>query len=197
MNFIKTTGIISVLWVTAIFPQCIESNCHQELLENKFIHNPIEKQECLSCHTGNSKKHPDRRGNEFELKYAQTSEMCLSCHKTDMKAIGLHTPVKKGECLSCHDSHSSPVPPMLKEASSAILCAGCHEEQYGQKEFVHGPVAVGACNVCHSSHGDESNNLLTSQNLNQKWYSCNEFKQEDIKALAFKHKPGTESCSNC
>ncbi len=197
MRYLFIFCCLFILGASTAFPQCFEGDCHQELLVEKFIHNPIDKQECLACHTGNSKKHPDRRGNEFSLKYEQDTEMCLSCHKTEIKGIGLHTPVKKGECLSCHDPHSSTVPAMLKEESPAILCSSCHEEQFGAKEFVHGPVAVGACNVCHSSHGDESNKLLTTQEVNQQCYACHEFKEEDIKALQFEHKPVSERCTNC
>ena len=197
MRIAKYIGIILVLSAQPIFSQCIESNCHANMLEKKYIHNPIQKQDCLSCHVENAKKHPERKGNEYGLKKNNGGEMCLACHKTDIKSIGLHTPVKKGECLACHDPHGSKVVSMLSNPTPAVLCANCHKDKIGKKDFVHGPVAVGACNVCHASHGDEAKLLLTSLNINAKCFTCHEIKKTEIESVAFQHKPVVEKCTNC
>jgi len=71
-------------------------------------------------------------------------------------------PVKKGECLSCHDPHAADVAGLLKARSSDI-CFNCHTEMQKNYKNTHAPYAKGQCGTCHRPHQSSYPNLLAKE----------------------------------
>ena len=70
---------------------CIKDSCHEDKLQNKWVHGPVAVQECRYCHV-------DAGGGFHKWKLAASgAELCAICH--DFK--------KKVNCISCHDPHGS------------------------------------------------------------------------------------------
>ena len=85
---------------------CLE--CHQERLpdfEKKFVHAPVEAKDCEACHT--------RHGRLAVKSFIDNveSRVCYTCHSEmgdRMKELPqLHTVLKQGACVPCHDPHAS------------------------------------------------------------------------------------------
>jgi predicted CXXCH cytochrome family protein len=96
------------------------------LLPNR--HRPLAFGRCDPCHRFDGKLHKPVR------------ELCLGCHGGEefARRIG-HGPVKRGECLACHDPHASRLPALLKaryapgrwlgREGDVALCLGCHDRR--------------------------------------------------------------------
>ena len=174
--------------------ECLD--CHEDLIEGKMIHVPVEEGDCESCHTQKKKDHPSRKGNEFELSNKNTDELCASCHDISV-GKNTHSPVADGMCLSCHDAHKSSLPNMLVGKTAGDACKDCHSEGSEGKKWVHGPAAVGACGVCHSSHGNTGNALLTNNSKTDVCYVCHSAKKAEFESYTYVHGPVNNSCSDC
>ena len=96
------------------------------LLPNR--HRPLAFGRCDSCHRYDGKL----------LKPVR--ELCLGCHGgQEFTRRIVHGPVKRGECLACHDPHASRQPVLLKaryapgrwvgRESDVALCLGCHDRR--------------------------------------------------------------------
>ena len=106
---------------------------------------------CQSCHSVHSFK-----SQASQLKTANTTEACLSCHK-DVRAEmwkSSHHPIREGEmsCADCHNPHGSQTPKMVKAASVNEQCYTCHTEKRGPFLWEHPPVRENCMN-CHTPHG--------------------------------------------
>lgn len=181
----------------ALAQDCSSSDCHDNVVEKKYLHVPVEEGDCTACHTQTGKKHPKGRGTEFELAEKNIQDLCSACHDVSKDNEKLHNPVASGECMSCHDPHQSKFSNLLRGNNTAEVCNKCHETGKENNKFVHGPVAVGACNVCHSGHDNSNGSLLFTKDVNSTCYECHESKSEEISSYIFKHEPVEESCSNC
>src|SRR4030042_4653186 len=99
------------------FPDCLK--CHKDKVAGKYDH-PTE---CVKCHTyahitGKKKDFPN-------YLFAQGVEFCWGCHdKTKFSNKVEHPPVAKGECLSCHNVHTSDAKGLLlaKMPDECFLC---------------------------------------------------------------------------
>jgi len=124
---LSTFGIlcISLLFVVngAIaqksFDNCSVTGCH--LIQTKYseIHEPVEKN-CLTCHETKSKTHPNQGKQDFVLK-KKTPDLCFTCHEGFNTKKHIHAPVEVGDCLSCHNPHSSENE-MLLTAEGGEVC---------------------------------------------------------------------------
>ena len=96
------------------------------LLPNR--HRPLAFGRCDPCHRYDGKL----------LKPVR--ELCLGCHGGEEFTRRIaHAPVKRGECLSCHDPHVSRLPALLKarfapgrwitREGDIALCLGCHDRR--------------------------------------------------------------------
>jgi DmsE family decaheme c-type cytochrome len=118
---------------------------------------------CVDCHSMHEPKDESRKAL---LKNANTSELCMTCHKTKRMQLSrsAHMPLLEGgmDCSSCHDPHGSPSPKNLKANSVNELCESCHMDKRGPVLFEHAPVRE-SCINCHEPHGANNQRSLASR----------------------------------
>ena len=152
---------------------CITSECHQELMKEKYVHPNITEKKCLICHDPTKKctKYESGKKHTFTLK-GQDAELCFPCHKIGEKEY-VHETIKKGICLECHNAHQSQYPNLLKSSPIATICLKCHVKGIFKGKTIHGPVALGHCNICHEPH-ESYYEALTRGKPTEECYKCHE-----------------------
>ncbi len=196
-------------------------DCHTTLAERLKSETPHAAVEdgCLVCHAGHASE-------SASLLKSPPAELCAKCH--DTKTAGwraAHTvagaDASSGNCMSCHDPHTSPpsATAMLKRSQHAPFegreCGACHEAGVtsirGDRELcgqchsetvaaidkmpvVHAALAdSAACMTCHSPHVGDTKALLR-----QSGFSVCMGCHETINLSApFVHAPAKEDCANC
>ncbi len=154
------TGTTAMLKVSE--PQLCMS-CHNETksqFNKPFHHKVLEGQmKCSDCHSPHG---------DFELKNARLAvggdSPCIKCH-TDKKGpfVYEHLPITVEGCATCHNTHGSANPKMLKRSQVRQLCLECHTAIFdslapGVPSF-HDQAAVRTsnCTTCHSKiHGSQT-----------------------------------------
>lgn len=121
------------------------------------------------------------------------------CHPNKAELKFSHTPVKNGECDSCHRPTAEKHPKVKKGAflltdkGKVGLCNECHERK-DNKKFVHGPVASGDCLECHDVHQSNYKFQLKEDGA-ALCYMCHEKAKLDRK---YPHAPIAEGrCTGC
>jgi predicted CXXCH cytochrome family protein len=118
-------------------------------ITRKVVHAALEKRECQDCHEAG------HGGQAPKFLKREQPELCYGCHKRQDQHKYTHTAVRQGECLECHDAHSSNLPALAKKPREE-MCLGCHEvEPLLTRATKHAPVGEGRCLDCHESHGGE------------------------------------------
>jgi predicted CXXCH cytochrome family protein len=176
------------------FNNCSNNGCHGVYFNKEVMHSVMEDG-CDTCHERNSKnEHPSAKGNEFILN-TNKNEICLDCHETENRSLYIHSPVNSGDCIACHDPHSSSNESLLKSNVDSRLCETCHKLDYWQNKRSHGPVAGGNCFSCHEPHSSKHKKLLiqNSQNL---CFMCHE-ELQDINSMQYLHSPFKINCISC
>jgi predicted CXXCH cytochrome family protein len=92
--------------------------CHPEKKEGKFVHTAVGMG-CENCHRITSQKN-----NTTITLFATGGSLCAKCHEAKREAV-LHGPYKEGQCLICHDPHSSEFKAQTRSAGNS-LCLECH-----------------------------------------------------------------------
>lgn len=92
--------------------------CHPGRQEGKFAHAAV-RMGCESCHQAVSED-----AQTTVTLVATGGELCALCHQARKDAV-LHGPYKAGQCLLCHDPHTSDFPRLLRAAPNT-LCMSCH-----------------------------------------------------------------------
>ncbi|MBI1941799.1 MAG: hypothetical protein HYS33_09875 [Acidobacteria bacterium] len=93
-------------------------SCHPNKSEGEFVHSAIPMG-CEKCHQAAS----EREKTTIKV-LASDGELCAKCHAAEPGPV-LHTPYKRGQCLVCHNPHSSGFPGQSRAAVST-LCMSCH-----------------------------------------------------------------------
>jgi predicted CXXCH cytochrome family protein len=167
--------------------------CHDENNTERVVHNPVQKGNCLACHT------PHSSPESFLLKKNPTGEVCAQCHTLESaKKRFKHEPVAKGECAKCHEPHQSENDRLLIKPSPA-LCLKCHKEQAEQikMENVHPPFQNNCLN-CHNQHSSINEKLLDLSPQNLCLY-CHDDMQKKMDKATLIHGAikDNRSCINC
>jgi len=137
--------------------------------------------------------------NPFKLKPGAKGKLCLQCHpnfEEKLKSRFLHTPVKEGDCSSCHSPHASSHGSLLA-ADPDKICLECHDGIVEKNAVsTHKVVLEGACIKCHDPHGaPNKNNLLASGN--ELCFGCHKDMKKTTEAAKVKHEPVSEGCLTC
>jgi predicted CXXCH cytochrome family protein len=103
-------------------PQNIKSEtclvCHPDKKEGKFVHSAVASG-CENCHQVTSEN------SETTITLLATGgELCARCHEAKSDPV-LHAPYKNGQCMICHNPHTSNFPRQLR-AETNTLCLSCH-----------------------------------------------------------------------
>lgn len=181
----------------AFAESCVTVTCHPAIAALKQPHHPVKDGDCLSCHQQKVKGHPVAGGKSFELA-VKGGELCSQCHEAKGEQKVVHSPVKEGDCISCHKPHGGSGPFLLDEGDDqSELCLGCHDSAPFRQRFTHGPVAVGSCTRCHDPHEAAEKALLkdTSRDLCLK---CHVSFQQSLKTSPVVHPPvRSDPCTSC
>ena len=119
------------------FPDCMK--CHKDKVAGNFDH-PVS---CVSCHTT---AHQTGMKAQFpRYLFAQGVDLCWGCHdKTKFLGKVGHPPVARGECLSCHDVHTTDFKALIP-SQMPEFCFKCHDNADFIRKSKHPPVAEGRC----------------------------------------------------
>lgn len=183
---------------------CTASGCHADLMKFRNLH-PAAKEDCESCHQKNSNKHPDDAGKEYTLT-KNVPELCNDCHDLSIKnQKSEHVPYKEGDCLTCHNPHSSDQKSLLNTNDGKIICTTCHSDLDNEK-YVHGPVKKLDCLACHSPHNSNLSKLKKQEEPDLCFKCHNKsIKSGDVEFEAIKpklkskyvHPPVMDGCNEC
>lgn len=113
-------------------------------------HQPYEEKRCDDCHD---------KTKEGGLVTAKI-ELCFLCHKDFIKGSFVHGPVAVGECLACHEPHTSRYKSLLK-ADKNQICSVCHREKR-LSIALHDKVSERQiyCSDCHDPHYGNASNFM-------------------------------------
>ena len=112
------------------------------------VHKPYQEKRCDQCHT------PDKR------LLMPMPALCFKCHKNFNETYAVvHGPVASGNCLNCHNQHSSKNPKLLIRQGQQI-CLFCHNSSLVFANKVHRDIEDAECTLCHSPHGGKSRFML-------------------------------------
>lgn len=137
--------------------------------------------------------------DKFRLKPGATGKLCTTCHagfQEKLKSRFVHTPVKTGNCSSCHNPHASDHGKLLDESTDKV-CFKCHPTVVGEKAVSsHKVVLEGNCVLCHDPHASENkDNLLRAGN--DLCFGCHSDMGEELAKYKFKHSPVKGGCIRC
>jgi predicted CXXCH cytochrome family protein len=171
------------------FPDCMR--CHKDKAAGKYVH-PVG---CVKCHTyahmtGMKEKYP-------RYLFAKGIELCWGCHdKSKFTNKVEHPPVAKGECLSCHNVHTSDAKSLLL-APMPDECFLCHKNTDFIKKSKHPPVAEGRCMGCHDAHSSKVKKLLLAEMPEECFLCHNKDKYISDKKKKHHSPVATGLCLNC
>ncbi|WP_243374060.1 cytochrome c3 family protein [Geotalea sp. SG265] len=105
-------------------------------------HAPYEEKKCDDCHD---------KTKENGLVVGK-SQLCSMCHDDFIKGSFVHGPVAVGECLACHEPHTSQYQSLLK-TNKDQACSVCHQEKR-LSAAMHDKVSQRKVNCvdCHNPH---------------------------------------------
>ncbi|KPK28214.1 MAG: cytochrome C [Desulfobacterales bacterium SG8_35_2] len=137
--------------------------------------------------------------DKFKLREGAAGKLCLGCHEglqEKMKKKFIHTPLTEGDCVGCHNPHTSNYN-MLLAASDDTICYTCHDSVVPENaKSVHLVVAEGKCNACHDPHAaDYKKNLLRGGS--ELCYECHQSLVTQINENKYGHPPVKEDCAGC
>lgn len=120
-------------------------------------HSPFREKNCSGCHD------PQVFGKLVD----DIPKLCFNCHSEYFEQYTVtHGPSGAGECMICHEPHSSKFP-HLQRFDGQGVCLNCHDKDLILQSKFHGSIEDQACSNCHDPHGGEAKSFL--KNL-----SCNE-----------------------
>jgi predicted CXXCH cytochrome family protein len=99
--------------------------CHPEKKQGKFVHSAVGMG-CENCHQATS----ENKKTTITL-VATGGDLCLMCHEASKDEVQ-HGPYKSGQCLVCHDPHSSEFKAQTR-AEVNTICLACHGVTPAQK----------------------------------------------------------------
>jgi predicted CXXCH cytochrome family protein len=103
--------------------------CHPEKKQGKFVHSALGMG-CENCHQATSEK------DKTTINLVATGgDLCAMCHEASKDPV-LHGPYKSGQCLICHNPHSSEFKAQTRADVNSI-CLACHGLTPAQGEMAN------------------------------------------------------------
>jgi len=136
---------------------------------------------------------------KFKLKEGAAGTICLDCHEglqEKMKKPFVHSPLADGDCIGCHNPHTSNFD-MLMAAPADTICYTCHDSVVPEDaKSVHQVVIDGQCTLCHDPHASENEfNLLKKGS--ELCYECHQEMADKVEKNKYTHPPVREDCLGC
>ena len=172
---------------------------------------PFAKHQCEECH-GPSSKHVETPSDPAAIVFkgpkaspvAERNAKCLSCHQAGLRMhwSGSQHESRGVACSDCHTIHAADQK-VLRRATQAEVCFGCHKAQRAQVRRVSAhPIAITglanapfmACSDCHNPHGSTGPRMLIKNSVNETCYTCHAEKRGPF---LWEHSPVTDDCTNC
>jgi len=95
------------------------SSCHMDKISGKSVHSAMAIS-CTVCHLATT------QADMTTMTLAVPREqICFACHEKSSE-LQQHSPAVKGQCVDCHDSHSSGRRMLLRGPSRCPPRAGCN-----------------------------------------------------------------------
>lgn len=137
----------------------VEGSTTTDLVATWGLHEPLKG--CVPCHGKTSEQITN---DTFSL-IKEVPELCYACHEryTTLGAW-VHGPVATGECLLCHEPHTSNNKLLLKKPIPE-LCYLCHKTSTLRLVADHSNESYTRCNDCHVAHTSPGRMLLTKDFL--------------------------------
>lgn len=168
---------------TAAGERC--SGCHAQLTQRQIVHGALTRNECAACHRPSAEKGKCQAKTASHWVLVRTEpELCYGCHARKDQSKAVHTAVRQGSCLSCHEAHASNYAGLVND-SREKLCFACHEAEPATKAVRHAPAAEGRCLDCHDPHGGNLPNAIKAESGIAFCQRCH-----DAKAPTGKGTPG-------
>ena len=160
INLILVLFIFGILFYTCAPEQTVRRgfeakpclDCHKTKLnefQKKYVHSPAAKRDCEACHLRHGKI------AVLTLKEREERKLCYICHKQMAlnmeKTVHVHSALKQGKCLPCHNPHASENK-FLQKKTGSEQCFSCHNQTPFMRAKRHKPMSDG-CLTCHSAHG--------------------------------------------
>jgi predicted CXXCH cytochrome family protein len=111
--------------------------------DKSSTHPPYAEKKCDGCHD---------KSTDSGFVVNSRNDLCFVCHTGFFKGSYVHGPAAVGDCLACHDPHSSSHPALLK-VSQTEICTTCHHEKRVASSL-HEMAASHEliCTDCHDPH---------------------------------------------
>lgn len=145
---------------------------------------------------------PPKAGDAARLKLLPGARgtLCLGCHENFRGRLAreaVHTPVRSGECVSCHNPHASDHGRLLASGPNTV-CFGCHQKLVpAGARSVHKPASEGSCSTCHDAHSAHEKNLLLKPAV-ELCAGCHQELWTTAQKATVKHQPLQEGgCTTC
>ncbi len=108
-----------------------------------YLHKPFREKKCTFCHLGDM-------GQRLQME--RVDELCKSCHEQFKENYTyVHGPVAIGQCLICHNPHSTRYP-HLTIRQGEQLCRYCHKNVNRASAPEHYFIGQKVCYECHNPH---------------------------------------------
>jgi predicted CXXCH cytochrome family protein len=170
-------------------------DCHKEKLnelQKKYVHAPMSNRDCEACHLRHGKL-PVKT-----LKEREEIKLCYLCHSQMAqnmdKMAHVHTALKQGRCLPCHNPHASDNKYLLKKTGNE-LCFTCHKEASFIRAKRHKPLSDG-CQTCHAPHGSQHKDNLIKGEV-ELCQSCHNFTAPSFRKGHKDYPVERAGCTEC
>jgi len=170
-------------------------DCHAEIqseFSKQYVHDPMSKRDCEACHL--------RHGRLAVKAFVEREErkLCFICH-TKMAAdvegmTSVHTVLKKGICLPCHNAHASENKSLQTKVGNE-QCFTCHDKAPFERNKRHKPLDDG-CLACHAAHGSQFSGNLIKDEVDL-CRSCHKYEEDGFRNAHKKYPVEKGKCSGC
>ena len=115
-----------------------------------YLHKPYKSRQCGACH--------QTQGGQKLV--TRLDKLCQRCHEQfeNLPAF-VHGPVAVGQCIACHNPHSSENAYLLLRKGDSV-CLYCHDQIDMDILSEHSTKGSKECVDCHSPHFSDTNRFF-------------------------------------